>query len=348
MTTGIIQHSKPTLGEEELRAVTDVMRSGHIAQGEKVKEFEEALAHLVGVKGAVAVNSGTSALHLGLLAMGSGPGDEVILPSYVCTAPLNAVYMAGATPRLSDIEPESSNISAEAIEEVRTKKTKAVVVPHMFGSPADLEKIEELGMAVIEDCAHSIGALYGDKRVGSIGKFAMMSFYANKMLAAGEGGAIVSDDDDILNFARDRRDYDEREEYRLRYNYKMTDMQAAVGLVQIGKLEDMIKVRKEKALVYDRILRDTGVKLPAGEFDHVYYRYVIGIKKDPSTVISLMEEEGIKCARPVYKPLHRYLELRSGFRYTDEVYSHALSIPIYPSLTKEEQERVIKALISSL
>jgi len=345
MKNNNIPHSRPTIGQEEIEAVSEVIRSGHIAQGEKVKQFEEELARFVGVKGVVATSSGTSALHLGLVAMGTGPGDEVILPSYVCTAPLNAVYQTGAAPALCDIEKESFNISAEGIEDARSEKTKAVIVPHMFGSPADLEKIESVGIEVIEDCAQAIGSKYGNRQAGSIGRFSIMSFYANKVMACGEGGALLSNDERLLKVARDRRDYDEKEDYRVRFNYKMTDMQAAMGLVQLQKLPDMIARRKEIAARYDEAFKELDLVLPKGEFDHIYYRYVARLKNDVDEKLSAIKEKGVACAKPVFKPLHRYLEMRSGFRNTDEIYSTALSIPIYPSLTDDEITRVIKAFV---
>jgi len=201
MNEYIIPHSKPTLCDEETEAVSKVIKSGHIAQGAKVEEFEESLARFIGVNGAVALSSGTAALHLGLLAMKIDSTDEVLLPSYVCTAPLNAVYHTGAQPRLCDIESDSYNISFESIEDKRTESTKAVVVPHIFGNTADLERIEEAGIPIIEDCAQSIGSMYGEVRSGSLGKFSIVSFYANKMMACGEGGALLSNDDEILSFA---------------------------------------------------------------------------------------------------------------------------------------------------
>jgi perosamine synthetase len=344
----LIPHSRPTLGEEEALAVAEVVRSGYIAQGDKVREFEEELARFVGVKGAVATNSGSSALHLGLLGMGISPGDDILVPSYVCSALLNAVYQVGARPTLCDIETESFNISVESIEDNKTDDTKAVIVPHMFGSPADLEKIEKLGIPVIEDCAHSIGAKYGDKRVGGIGRFSILSFYACKMMACGEGGALLSDDEEVLRIARDRRDYDEKDHYKVRYNYKMSDIQAALGLIQLNKLPDFVQRRKEIALGYNGAFADLGIELPQGEFDHVYYRYVLRAEKDVSEIISRIQEKGVMSTRPVFKPLHRYLELRSGFKNTDRAYSTALSIPIYPSLTEEEHDKVKKAVSESL
>jgi dTDP-4-amino-4,6-dideoxygalactose transaminase len=344
MKEKVIPHSMPTLGEEEATAAAEVITAGYIAQGDKVSQFEEELARFVGAKGAVVVNSGTAALHLGLLAMGIGSGDEVLLPSYVCSAPMNAVYMTGAQPHLCDIDSDSFNISPGGVEDNKTESSKAVIVPHMFGSPADLERIENSGLPVVEDCAHSLGALYGKQKVGSIGTFSMLSFYANKVLGCGEGGAVISNNEALLRIVRDRRDYDEKENYELRYNYKMTDIQAAIGLVQLKKLPGMIERRREIAARYSEAFSGSDIVLPVGEFDHIYYRYVIKTDKDVSGIIDRVGKKGVMCEKPVFRPLHRYLELRSGFRNTDEIYSKVLSIPIYPSLTEEEQQRVIEAV----
>ena len=341
----ITPHSKPTLGAKEARAAAATVRSGFIAQGPKVREFEKALARFAGVEDAVAVSSGTAALHLGLLAMGIEKGDEVILPSYVCTAPLNAVYYTGATPVISDIDADTFNILPESVADKKTKAARAVIVPHMFGAPADIEEIEKIGVPVVEDCAHSIGAGYGKKKVGSMGIFSICSFYANKMMACGEGGALLSSDRDIIATVRDLRDYDNREDYKVRYNYKMSDVLAAIGLVQLAALPSMIRKRKKLAAAYDKAFRGLSVGLPKGEFDHAYYRYVIKVKgKDIGGLMSELNDKGVVTARPVFKPLHRYLELRSSFRNTDEAYYTSLSIPIYPSLTPDEQEKVIKAV----
>lgn len=346
MNKARIPHSRPSLGEEEARAAYQTVMSGHIAQGPRVRAFEEELAGFFGVRSAVCVNSGSSALQAVLLAMGVRSGRKVLLPSYVCTAPLNAVYAAGGEPVLCDIEEDTFNIAPEEIISRSGDTARAVIVPHLFGSPADLEKIVELGIPVIEDCAHSAGAFYGDRRTGSIGACGILSFYANKMLACGEGGAVISNDAGLIEAVRDMRDYDQRDDYRLRFNYKMSDIQAAVGSVQLKKLDRMIEKRKELACEYDKALADTPYKLPRGEFDHIYYRYVVKCGGGPERPVAFMSSANIACARPVYKPLHRYLEIRSGYRKTDEVFSTAMSIPLYPGLDKKDQKRVIRALKS--
>ena len=187
-TQHIIPHSKPSLGLKEVAALMRVMQSGQIAQGTAVDVFEKELAQITGVKGAVAVSSGTAALHLGLLALGIGKGDEVLLPSYVCTALLNAIHYTHATPRLVDIHPDSFNIDASMVKKSLSKRSKAIIVPHLFGLPADLDDLLAMGVPVIEDCAHALGMSYHGKTVGGFGVFSFASFYATKLITTGEGG----------------------------------------------------------------------------------------------------------------------------------------------------------------
>jgi perosamine synthetase len=185
----MIPHSKVFFDEADLAVVAKVLRSGHLAQGRHVLSLEQKAASFIEVRHAVAVSSGTAALHLSLRALGVDEGSEVILPSYVCTAPLNAVKYVRATPVLVDIDPATYNITAETIIKARSNRTRAIIVPHMFGLPADIDPIISLGIPVIEDCAHSIGARYRGRLTGSIGLLSVFSFYATKMLGAGEGGS---------------------------------------------------------------------------------------------------------------------------------------------------------------
>jgi len=172
----MIPHSKVALEEEDLAGVIGVLRSGQLAQGRVVSSLEEKSASLIGVKHAAAVSSGSAALHLALLSLGVGEGSEVILPSYVCTALLNAIHYVGATPVLADIDPNTYNITSESIKKVFTHKTKAIIVPHMFGLPAHIDTILSLGIPVIEDCAHSIGATVNGRKAGSFGLVSILSF----------------------------------------------------------------------------------------------------------------------------------------------------------------------------
>ncbi|MDY6953716.1 MAG: DegT/DnrJ/EryC1/StrS aminotransferase family protein, partial [Thermodesulfobacteriota bacterium] len=209
------------LDEDDLSGVLGVLKTGQLVQGEKVLSLERALASFIGVKDAVAVSSGTAALHLALLSLGAGKGSEVILPSFVCPALLNAVHCVRATPVVVDIDPDTYNISISHIEKALSRRTAAIIVPHMFGLSADTDAILSFGVPVIEDCAQSVGATLHGQYAGSFGTLSIFSFYATKMLCAGEGGAILSNDEDLLQQARDRRDYDEKETYAPRYNYKL-------------------------------------------------------------------------------------------------------------------------------
>jgi len=335
------------LDEADLASVAKVLRSGLLVQGKYVSSLEDNIASFIGVSHGVAVSSGTAALHLSLLALGIGEGNEVIVPSYVCTALLNAIKYVRATPMLVDIDPHTYNITPEHVKKAISDRTAAVIVPHMFGLPADIDSIVSLGIPVIEDCAHSIGAKFRGRYVGSFGIVSVFSFYATKMLGAGEGGMVLSNDRSLIQTMRDLRDYDEKETYTVRYNYKLTDIQAALCERQLSKLPSFIEKRKEIATIFDRVLDGVGVRVPVvpeGR-EHIYYRYVVSLES-PVSFMDEMGKRGIECRRPVFKPLHRYLQL-SGYPATDRVWEKAVSIPIYPAL-KQEDAHFITDTIKSI
>ncbi|RZB30125.1 MAG: hypothetical protein SRB1_02405 [Desulfobacteraceae bacterium Eth-SRB1] len=344
----MITHSKPTLDIDDYRSVMDVLESGRLVQGEQVAGFEDALSSFIGVKSGVAVSSGTAALHLSLLALGAGKGDEIIIPSYVCSALLNAVMYVNAVPVVVDIDRSTFNIDVDDLKKRITKRTKAIIVPHMFGLPADIDEIVSLGIPVIEDCAQSAGAKYRGRYTGSFGVCSIFSFYATKMLATGEGGMILSDDDRLAGIVRDLRDYDEKDGYSVRYNYKLTDMQAALGISQLKKLPSFIERRKKIAGLYDGSLRDISfpvAAIPEGR-EHIYYRYVLSLK-DSSGFMKEMLNLEIGCRRPVFKPLHEYLGL-SGYPGTEEAMARTVSIPLYPSLKDEEARKIAGGIVDRL
>jgi len=338
----IVPHSRLTIDQDDIKAVADVLASGMIAQGVKVKEFEDALAGYVGVKYGVAVYSGTAALHLALLGLGVGPGDEVVIPSYVCSSLYFAVRQAGAVPKIADISLQDLNICAEEVGKLITPKTRAVVVPHMFGTPAELEELLELGVPIIEDCAQALGAEYKGRKVGSFGEMSVFSFYATKVMTTGEGGMILTNKEDLYLKVKDLREYDKKPLSPVKYNYKMTDFQAAMGLSQLGKLESFIKRRRQIASGYSRFFSRLRVKSLEGlaHRSSIFYRYIIMVDA-LEKIQTCLKEAGVVCERPVAKPLHHDLV---DFRCpnSDEAYGRALSVPLYPSLSDAEISYVLE------
>ena len=342
-----IPHSRPTLGEEEARAVAAVIESGNIAEGEVVQRFENAFAEKLDVKHAVATSSGTAALHLVLLAMGIGPDDEVIIPSYVCTALLNAVLYVRGRPILAEIDPVTYNIDPDDVQKRITTRTKAIIVPHMFGLAADLDKLLKVDVPIIEDCAQAVGGTYRKKRLGTFADAAIFSFYATKMMATGEGGMVTASSIELIERIRDLKTYDEKEADKVRYNYKMTDVQAALGEVQLARLDDFIDQRKSIADQYVNALKSLNINLPEKNSEHIHYRFVVGLETDCNRLIQGLTREGIGCARPVFLPIHRHLKM-AGYPVTDKVWESALSLPIYPSLHPNEVEQIITNFINML
>jgi len=339
----IIAHSRPTLGPDEAQAVSEVIESGYVAEGEKVKNFERAFADFLGADYAMSTNSGTSALHLTLLAMGIGPGDEVIIPSYVCSALLNAVNYTGATPILADIDPDTYNLDVSDVRRRINTFTKAIIVPHLFGLAADMESLLGLDVPIVEDCAQSIGAANHQGPVGLLGTAGVFSFYATKMITTGEGGMVTTDSRDIAERIRDLKAYDKRRDYKIRFNSKMNDIQAALGIVQLKKLGSFIRRRREIAERYNRAFESFQLKLPPTDTGHIYYRYVLGLKMDAGPWIQELALKGITGERPIHVPLHQSLKL-GGYPAAAKAWQQSLSIPIYPTLTDDNISRVVESV----
>ncbi|MEW6026812.1 MAG: DegT/DnrJ/EryC1/StrS aminotransferase family protein [Planctomycetota bacterium] len=367
----MIKHSYPTIGNKETQAVNAVLKTKHLAQGDAVRRFEEATARYLGGKGlkAAAANSGTSALHLALLALGISAGDEVIIPSYACSAVLNAVNYTGARPLLADINETDFNLSIESTRKKITSRTRAIILVHQFGFPAETDKFLSLKIPIIEDCAQSIGAKYHNKLVGTFGMLAIFSFYATKMLCTGYGGMVVSKDRKLINKVRDLIDYDNRDDYITRYNYQMSDLSAALGLAQLRQLDRFIQRRREIAARYTKALgsleipslilptvfrspvlrhsRDSERRMANGTKD-TFFRYVIRHPK-ADRIIPSLNRAGIEAKKPVYKPLHRYLGLNPNqFPNAEQAHRTAISLPIYPSFTGRQINYITDNLAKTL
>jgi dTDP-4-amino-4,6-dideoxygalactose transaminase len=349
-----IPHSRPTLDVEEQRAVAAVLASGFVAQGPRCAEFEQALARRIGVPYGVAVSSGLAALHVTLLGLGVGPDDDVIMPSYVCEALLQAVLYCRARPVIVDVTPATANIDPDACARAVTSATRVILVPHIFGTPADVEALARLGPAIVEDCALAIGAKRHGRQVGSLGRAAVFSFYATKMLCTGEGGMVCTADARLAQAVADLRDYGGKRDFRTRFNYKLTDMAAAMGLVQLRKLDGFIRRRRELAHLYDGLLADLSeVERPnlADYGESVFYRYVVKVPAGRREGIRRrMAEHGVQCGLGVLHPLHA-LAPEAAPRpclVADDWAARGLSLPIYPLLIDEEAQRVAKTLATAL
>lgn len=343
----LIPHSRPWITDDDVSAVVRVLRSGQIAQGPVVRRLESVLARRTCRRYAVALSSGSAALHLALLALRVGERDEVIIPSYVCTALLNAVKMVGAQPVVVDVD-ETLQIDARKVGDALTPRTRAIIVPHMFGGVAPVEEITNLGVPVIEDCAQAVGAFWRGRPVGGFGTVSIFSFYATKVLCGGEGGAVATDDENVYRFLKEHRQYDESSDAGLRFNYKLSDLHAALALSQLERLDEIVSRRREIAERFDETIRrrfDSRIERIAYRGDAVFFRYVIMVDDLPRAM-AFFRKHDIVVRRPVFSPIHRYLNIsESVCPVTEWAFEHALSVPAYPPLRKEELERICAALL---
>jgi perosamine synthetase len=355
----MIQIAKPLIGEEEKKAVQDVMNSGVIAQGPKVKEFEERFAEYVGVKHAVAVSSGTTALHAALLAHGVGPGDEVITTSFTFIASANAILFCGAKPVFADIG-EDYNIDPKRIAEKITKKTKAIVPVHLYGQPADMKAIMEMarekGLAVVEDACQAHGAQFAHKKVGSFST-GCFSFYPTKNMTTSEGGIITTDDKAVYDRCNLIRSHGMPVRYHhdiLGYNYRMTDIAAAIGLAQLKKLEGFneARIRNAKRLTAG-LSKVKGVITPKLYADrrHVFHQYTIrlhGFRLGRDELIKELNGKGV--GSMIYYPIPVHMQaLYTGMGYNDKLpmteqyASEVLSLPVHPSVSEADIDTIVNA-----
>ncbi len=333
-----IPHSRPALGREEERAVIRVLRSGQLGGGEEVALFEREMERFLGGGSATAVNTGSAALHLALLALGVGRGDRVVLPTYACAALLNAVCYVGGEPVFADADPETANMDPGDVRRRLRARTRAIIVPHMFGRTAPVGDILRLGIPVVEDCAMAVGG-----GTGLLGNVSVFSFYATKMMATGHGGMVVARDRGTAARVRDLVGYDNRDDYRVRYNYRMSALAAAMGRAQLAKVPDFVKLRREIA---DYYYREFGLGRPPS--GHIFYRFVLRVG-GVGRFVRLMAASGVECKRPVFRPLHMYFPRAAGeFPGAEDLHRSWASIPIYPSLGVADMRRVVRAARAAL
>ena len=348
---------RPDIGEEEISAVTDILRSGMLAQGPKVAELEAQWAEYVGVRHAIAVTNGTVALMIIYAGMGLGPGDEVITVSHSFNATGSAVLSTGATPVFVDIEADTYVIDADRIEAAITPRTKAICPVHLFGLPADMAALgaiaERHGLVIVEDACQAHGATFEGRRVGSFGHGAF-SLYATKNMMTGEGGLITTNDDRLADWIRLYRNQGMRERYHheaLGYNFRLTDLGAAIGLAQLGKLERNTERRREIARRYEEGFAGSGIGIPVVPDDrtHVYHQYTVDVGDERDAVVADLKEAGIGTGIFYPIPIHRQqyiLErgIHADLPVTDRAARRSVSLPMYPGLSENDQATVIDAV----
>ncbi|MEY4747481.1 MAG: GDP-perosamine synthase [Candidatus Parcubacteria bacterium] len=346
----MIPHNKPTLGEEEREAVREVIDSGWVASGKQVEAFERAFSKYHGLTsgGAVALSSGTAALYLALYGLRVAKGGEIIVPTYVCTAVLNAINMIGAIPVLVDIDPSDLNLSLEHTRKKLTKKTSAIVVTHTFGMPADVRAFLLLGVPIIEDCAQALGARIAGRPVGTSGVVSIFSFYASKMMTTGYGGMLMSADSVLIERVQDYRAFDGRTDYKPRFNFMLSDMQAAMGLVQLKRLPEFLARRETVAKHYAKnVALWPGV---TGGREPNFYRMLVRAK-NAAGLKKQLEANGVQSILPIepFELLHRYIgQGAAAFPVAEDAATHFVSLPAYPSLTDDEVETIVSAVEASL
>ena len=356
-----IPHSKPFVDEEDVLAVSKQVKSGSHADKSKVEEFEYELGKFIGMKYAKATSSGTTALHLSLLALGIKKGDEVIIPSYICQSVMSAVEHAGAIPIPADCGKNTFNISKETIYPLITEKTKAIIVSHMFGLPAKIEEIKSFGIPIIEDCAHCIGGIYNGKMLGSFGDISIFSFYATKNMTTGEGGMLTTNNDAVFEKLKLLRNHGQSVRYYHEitgYNFRMTDINAAIGIEQLKKLDSLNSKRKENAVYLSAKLENVpGIKCPNAmpNREHVFHQFTILVEDQfPVTrdaLIDILKKDGINSGLhyPVLlsdqKSVKEYLNgVSETFEVAEDVTKRVLSLPIHPALTTEDLNYIAKVL----
>jgi len=371
----VIPITRPSLGDEEVAAAAEVIRSGWLTQGARVEQFEAAVAGYVGARHAVAVSNCTSALHLALVAAGVGRGDEVICPSFSFIATANAIVHAGARPVFVDIEPRTYNMDPDLVEAAITSKTKAIMPVDQIGLAADIPAIREISrrrnLKVVEDAAPSLGSAIGGRRVGSLSDLTCFSFHPRKSITTGEGGVITTDDDDSDALLRRLRSHAastsdlhrhrsgtlQFEEYHeLGYNYRMTDIQAAIGVVQMRKLDAALAARRHLATRYAALLGGHDwIEVPYEPADrvHTFQSYCVRLQPPASreAIMAELAGRGIATRRGVMaihlEPYYRRLDPDLRLPVTERCTAETILLPLFVGLTEAEQDFVAEALLEA-
>jgi dTDP-4-amino-4,6-dideoxygalactose transaminase len=367
-----IPFALPSIGDDEINSVIETIRSGWLTMGKKTFEFEDAIAQYTGAKYAVALNSCTAALHLSLLASGIKPGDEVITTPFTFASTGNVIVHSGALPVFVDIDPQTFNIVPANVSEAITSKTKAIIPVHYGGQPCDMRALMEIAedknIIIIEDAAHAMGAHYHGKKIGNLGNPTCFSFYATKNMTTGEGGAVTTNDLAFADKIRKLRLHGISKDAWKRYGaggswkydielcgwkYNTTDINAAIGLHQLKKIDEFNRIRKMYAGIYSRNLQNVKrIRIPATFYeDNTFHLYPLLVPKDNRELfIESLSAKGVSCSVhfiPLH--LHSFYQNTYGFKYGDfpiceEVYEREVSIPLYPKMIEDDVKYVIECI----
>lgn len=364
----LIPMSSPDIDEADIQAVRDVVASGRLASGPKAEEFERSIAEYVGVEHAVAVSSGTAALHLAVRALEIGPGDEVLVPSFTFAATVNALLYEGAVPVFVEIEPQTLCIDPKDLEEKITPAAKAVMAVDILGHPADWDEIlrvaGEHGLKVIDDSCEALGAQYKGKKIGRFGDAAAFAFYPNKQITTGEGGMVVTDDKKIADLCRSMRNHGRGEtgawleHERLGYNYRMSEMSAALGVSQLRRIETFLAKREQVARMYTEALERHHWIRPMAAGPDVrmsWFVYVAALAEDleRDSIMRAMQKKGVP-TRAYFPPVHlqSYIKDRFGYRggelpVTESVARRTIALPFHNNLSEKEVGKVVEVLVEA-
>jgi perosamine synthetase len=350
----MISAAQPIIGDDERAAVDRVLRSGMLAQGPEVKAFEDEFSALVSSRHCVAVNSGTSALHMAFIATGIGPGDEVIVPSFSFAATANSVCLAGATPVFVDIEPNYFNLDPVAVEGAITPRTRAVMPVHLYGHPAAMVELSALcsahGLLLLEDAAQAHAASLNGTPVGAFGEAASFSFYPTKNMTSGEGGMVTTADDGLARKLRLLRNQGMERRYEneiVGFNTRMTEIHAAIGRVQLSKLATWTQVRQQNAQFLSANIKGVVVPPVAHGAVHVYHQYTIRIVDlNRDRFSEELTKRGVGNGVYYPTPIHRLpsFGLSLDLPNTESVASQCLSLPVHPSLSQADLEAIVSAV----
>lgn len=350
----MIPISKPYIGEAEKQAVMEVLDSGMLAQGPRTAKFEERFAHVCGVKHAIATSSGTTALHLALLAHGIGPGDEVITTPFTFIASANSILFTGARPVFVDVDPETFNIDPACVEAAITPRTKAIMPVHLYGYVCDMDALQAIadrhGLVIVEDACQAVGAGYHGRKAGSFGT-GCFSLYATKNVMSGEGGMITTNDDDLAQKCRMLRNHGMQRRYYhdlLGFNFRMTDLCAAIGLAQLDRLEDFTQKRQANAAYLNSKIESVITPKVKAGYDHVWHQYTIRVDggRDRDAAVKQLTEAGIGTGIFYPVPAHQQGYMREivgdvHLPAAEQLAREVISLPVHPQLTAADLDTIV-------